>query len=85
MMQLGASTPWPNALKQVTGTETLEAAALIEYFKPLHDWLVEQNKGHNVDWDEECSTATVTSGTNHIWRKSYFIVTVLYYIVFQLL
>ena len=45
MMELGLSRPWPDALKALTGEERMDASAILAYFKPLHDWLREQNKG----------------------------------------
>lgn len=44
LMAPGASKDWRDALKETTGRE-LDGQAMIEYFKPLQDWLVEQNKG----------------------------------------
>jgi peptidyl-dipeptidase A len=43
MLKLGASKPWPEALKAMTGEEQLDGSALIEYFQPLKVWLDEQN------------------------------------------
>jgi len=39
MLKLGSSKPWPEALEQVTGQTVMDASAMLEYFKPLHDWL----------------------------------------------
>ncbi|MFH1129824.1 MAG: M2 family metallopeptidase [Pseudomonadota bacterium] len=50
MMEMGQSRPWPEALKVMTGQEEMDASAILEYFKPLHDWLKEQNKGHACGW-----------------------------------
>ena len=35
MLQLGQSKPWPEALKQLTGEDRLDASAIVEYFRPL--------------------------------------------------
>ncbi|WAC74476.1 M2 family metallopeptidase [Roseateles sp. SL47] len=43
MLSLGASKPWPEALKAMTGEEQLDGSALIEYFAPLKAWLDQQN------------------------------------------
>lgn len=40
----GASRPWQEVLEETTGQD-LNAQAMMEYFKPLYDWLKEQNKG----------------------------------------
>ncbi len=45
MLELGASKPWPKALEAVTGETTMDATALVEYFKPLMAWLETANKG----------------------------------------
>jgi peptidyl-dipeptidase A len=44
LMAPGGSRPWRDALRETTGRE-LDAQAMVEYFRPLHDWLVEQNRG----------------------------------------
>lgn len=43
MLELGSSQPWPIALKEITGTETMDASAVLDYFAPLKTWLDEQN------------------------------------------
>jgi peptidyl-dipeptidase A len=43
MLAMGASEPWPNALKAVTGEDKMDATAIIDYFAPLKSWLDEQN------------------------------------------
>ena len=50
MLALGASRPWPDALEQLTGTRTMDAGALLEYFAPLKAWLDRQNAGAPVGW-----------------------------------
>jgi len=44
LMEPGASLPWRDVLRETTGRE-LDAQAMVEYFQPLYDWLVEQNRG----------------------------------------
>jgi peptidyl-dipeptidase A len=44
------SKPWPVALKALTGETKMDASAILEYFKPLHDWLKKQNKGRTCGW-----------------------------------
>ena len=36
---MGASRPWPEVMKVMTGQEKMDASAIREYFKPLEDWL----------------------------------------------
>ena len=61
MLQMGKSKPWPQALKKLTGSETVDVGALTEYFQPLRDWLVKQRKeiGYAAPgWDEPDVTPT---------------------------
>jgi peptidyl-dipeptidase A len=44
IMTPGATRPWREVLQETTGEE-LNAQAMMEYFRPLYDWLVEQNEG----------------------------------------
>ncbi|MGQ9919034.1 MAG: M2 family metallopeptidase, partial [Bryobacteraceae bacterium] len=50
MLEMGASRPWQEALERITGTRQMDASAIRAYFKPLEDWLIEQNKGRPVGW-----------------------------------
>ena len=50
MLALGASKPWPEALKAMTGEDKIDATAILDYFAPLKQWLDEQNKGETVGW-----------------------------------
>jgi peptidyl-dipeptidase A len=43
MLAMGASKPWPEALKAMTGEDKMDATAIIDYFAPLKTWLDEQN------------------------------------------
>ena len=47
MLELGLSKPWPEALKEVTGKEAIDAKAVLDYFAPLKTWLDEQNTAAN--------------------------------------
>ncbi|HVY47542.1 MAG TPA: M2 family metallopeptidase, partial [Minicystis sp.] len=53
MLSLGASKPWPEALKALSGETRADAGALLEYFAPLSAWLKEQNRGQTCGWDGE--------------------------------
>jgi peptidyl-dipeptidase A len=52
MLELGASKPWPEAMRVMTGEGKGDAAALMEYFKPLLIWLREQNRGQKEGWTQ---------------------------------
>ncbi|MFA9216689.1 MAG: M2 family metallopeptidase [Sphingomonadaceae bacterium] len=43
MLELGASKPWPEALKAISGEEKIDGGALLDYFAPLKTWLDQQN------------------------------------------
>ncbi|CAO1342417.1 unnamed protein product [Diamesa hyperborea] len=53
MLQLGSSKPWPDALEIMTGQRKLDGSAMLEYFKPLEDWLIKENTkmGVTVGWE----------------------------------
>jgi peptidyl-dipeptidase A len=44
MLEMGRSRPWPEALKELTGEERMDASAIVDYYAPLKAWLDEQNK-----------------------------------------
>ncbi|HVF51463.1 MAG TPA: M2 family metallopeptidase [Pyrinomonadaceae bacterium] len=44
MLALGQSRPWPEALKELTGEDKMDATAILDYFAPLKTWLDEQNR-----------------------------------------
>ncbi|KAF6092029.1 angiotensin I converting enzyme [Phyllostomus discolor] len=45
-MKLGYSEPWPEAMRLITGQPNMSAAAMMNYFKPLLDWLLTENGRH---------------------------------------
>jgi peptidyl-dipeptidase A len=51
MLKLGQSRPWPEALDVIAGSKTMDAGAILEYFKPLQAWLDEQTKDQPKGWD----------------------------------
>lgn len=42
-MDKGSSIPWRDALFQSTGETRLDGSAIREYFRPLEDWLRNEN------------------------------------------
>jgi peptidyl-dipeptidase A len=50
MLALGRSKPWQDALEKLTGTRRMDATAIVEYFRPLMQWLDEQNRGRECGW-----------------------------------
>jgi peptidyl-dipeptidase A len=47
MLEMGASKPWPEALNVVTGSDKMDAKAVLDYFAPLQVWLDKQNTQEN--------------------------------------
>ncbi|WP_437972490.1 M2 family metallopeptidase [Sorangium sp. So ce260] len=50
MLALGASRPWQEAMRAMTGEAEGDPSAMLEYFEPLRRWLKEQNKGEVCGW-----------------------------------
>ena len=52
MLELGSSKPWQDAMEEITGQRNMDTSGLLEYFKPLTDWLTEENKKTNeyIGW-----------------------------------
>lgn len=50
MLSKGNSQPWQQTLKELTGTERMDASAVLEYFAPLKEWLEQQNEGRQCGW-----------------------------------
>ena len=49
-LEMGASRPWPDALEALTGQRQMDATAIVDYFRPLLDWLEQQNRGKQCGW-----------------------------------
>ena len=72
-MSLGASKPWRDVMEFMTGQREMDAAPMIEYFKPLMDWLKEENEKNNVkigwtvkDHGHYCESSAIQIGLNYI-------------------
>jgi len=50
ILRKGGTEDWRKVLKEATG-EDISTRAMAEYFKPLHSWLEEQNKGRQIGWE----------------------------------
>lgn len=53
MFEMGASRPWPEALEALTGSRSMDASAILDYFRPLQRWLEEQTRDVPVGWPGE--------------------------------
>ncbi len=51
MLEMGSSRPWQEALKTMTGSDKLDASAILDYFAPLKTWLDKENKGRECGWE----------------------------------
>ena len=49
-MAAGSSQPWQDSLEMLTGTRSMDASALVEYFEPLLAWLAEENADQQCGW-----------------------------------
>ena len=50
MLALGRSKPWQDALEKLTGTRQMDASAIVDYFRPLMQWLEQENSGRQCGW-----------------------------------
>ena len=50
MLSKGASQPWQQTMKELTGGEKMDASAVLEYFAPLQGWLKQQNANQSCGW-----------------------------------
>ena len=50
MLGMGSSRPWPEALEALTGSQAIDATAILDYFAPLKGWLDDQNEGQTCGW-----------------------------------
>ena len=64
MMQMGSSRPWPDALEALTGYREMSTKPLLNYFRPLQEWLEKENErnGDVIGWSKN-SKARHNSGT----------------------
>ena len=52
MLALGQSKEWQSALEAMTGTRELSGTAMLNYYRPLMDWLETQNAERACGWEE---------------------------------
>jgi peptidyl-dipeptidase A len=63
MLSRGNSQPWQQTMKELTGTEQMDASAVLEYFAPLQDWLKQQNEGRSCGWQAPATTTPAPAAT----------------------
>lgn len=49
LMEKGASIEWTEALTMLTGKDYLSTKPLLEYYKPVYQWLEKYIEMYNVD------------------------------------
>lgn len=54
VLQAGYSKPWQEVLKDLVGSDALDAQPLLSYFQPVIQWLQEQNQRNSevLGWPE---------------------------------
>ena len=48
LLKAGSSRPWPNILEEMTGSRKMDAQPLLDYFKPLENWLDSEIDEKNI-------------------------------------
>jgi peptidyl-dipeptidase A len=51
-MAMGQSVPWQDAFENLTSTRSLSGSSIVNYYKPLKDWLDAQNENRICGWSE---------------------------------
>jgi peptidyl-dipeptidase A len=49
-MAMGQSAPWQDAFENLTGTRKLSGSSIVNYYKPLKEWLDVQNENRVCGW-----------------------------------
>ncbi|QOW23997.1 M2 family metallopeptidase [Lysobacter sp. H23M47] len=63
MLAKGASQPWQQTMKELTGGESMDASAVLEYFAPLQEWLQQQNEGQTCGWQASAAANAPPAST----------------------
>lgn len=52
IMRLGSSKPWPDSIRVLTRGKMnrMDSSPIVEYFKPLMDWLTKENANKPLGW-----------------------------------
>jgi peptidyl-dipeptidase A len=51
-MAMGQSAPWQDAFEKLTGTRKISGKSVMNYYKPLKEWLDIQNKNRTCGWEQ---------------------------------
>lgn len=63
MLAKGASQRWQQTMKELTGGESMDASAVLEYFAPLQEWLQQQNEGQTCGWQASAAANAPPAST----------------------
>ena len=50
-MAMGQSQPWQDAFKNITGSRSLSGSSVMNYYKPLKEWLDKKNENRMCGWE----------------------------------
>lgn len=50
-MAMGQSLPWQDAFENLTGLRDLSGSSVMNYYKPLKDWLDKENENRMCGWE----------------------------------
>ena len=50
-MAMGQSIPWQDSFEKITGTRELSGTSVMNYYRPLKQWLDKQNENRACGWD----------------------------------
>ncbi|XP_054162336.1 angiotensin-converting enzyme-like [Oppia nitens] len=51
VLTLGSSVKWPKQLQMLTGNQRIDIKPMLDYFKPLQQFLDKQLAGHHIGWN----------------------------------
>ena len=51
-MAMGQSLPWQDAFENLTGTRKLSGSSIVNYYRPLKEWLDVQNENRICGWSK---------------------------------
>ena len=62
---MGSSRPWPDAMETLTGQREMSAQPLLNYFRPLQEWLEKENarNGEMIGWKNSPKNQTSSAVT----------------------
>lgn len=68
MLSMGSSKSWPKALEAMTGERQLNASDILEYFRPLEQWLLKTNEqlGVHIGWEPSDSKKAIIFETRFV-------------------